>query len=87
MTVDAQGHVWIAHWGGSRISRFTPDGQLDRAIPLPARQVTNITFAGANLDRMFVTSAAFGLPESEYDGAFFEVDAGVTGVPTPLFAG
>lgn len=87
MTVDAQGHLWIAHWGGSRISRFTPDGRLDRAIPLPARQVTNITFAGANLDRMFVTSAAFGLPESEYDGALFEVDAGVTGLPTPLFAG
>lgn len=87
MTVDAEGHVWVAHWGGGRISRFTPEGKLDRAIPLPARQVTNITFAGPDLDRMFVSSAAIGLPETEYDGAFFEVDAGVRGLPTHLFAG
>lgn len=87
MTADSQGHLWIAHWGGARISRFTPEGKLDRVIPLPARQVTNITFAGPKLDRMFVTSAAFNLPESEYDGALFEVDAGVTGLPASLFAG
>lgn len=87
MTVDADGHLWIAHWDGGRISRFTPKGKLDRAIPLPARQVTNICFAGAGLDRMFVSSAAVGLPESEYDGGLFEVDAGVKGLPTPLFAG
>ena len=87
MTVDAQGHLWVAHWGGGRISRFTPDGQLDRAIPLPARQVTNIAFGGADLDRMFVSSAAIGLPESEYDGALFEVEAGVKGLPTHLFGG
>ena len=87
MTVDAEGHLWVAHWGGGRISRFTPEGKLDRAIALPARQVTNISFAGPDLDRMFVTSAAIGLPASEYDGALFEVDAGVRGLPTPLFAG
>jgi len=87
MTADAEGHLWIAHWGGARISRFTPEGKLDRAIPLPARQVTNICFAGAALDRMFVSSAAVDLPESDYDGALFEVEAGVKGMPTPLFAG
>ncbi len=87
MTVDADGHLWIAHWGGSRVSRFTPEGKLDRAIPLPAQQVTNICFAGAGLNRMFVSSAAVGLPDNEYDGGLFEVDAGVKGLPTPLFAG
>ncbi|PDH66411.1 MAG: gluconolaconase [Sphingomonadaceae bacterium MED-G03] len=88
MTVDAEGHIWVAHWGGGRISRFTPDGTLDRAIPMPARQVTNICFAGPDLDRMFVSSAAVGLDDpSEHDGGFFEVDSGVRGVPTHLFAG
>jgi D-xylonolactonase len=87
MTVDADGHIWIAHWGGGRISRFTPDGKLDRAIALPARQVTNITFAGPDLDRMFVSSAAIDLDATCYDGGFFEVDCGVRGVPTNLFAG
>jgi sugar lactone lactonase YvrE len=87
MTVDAEGHLWVAHWGGSRISRFTPEGKLDRAIALPAKQVTNICFAGPELDRMFVSSAAIGLPDSEDDGAFFEVFPGVKGLPTHAFAG
>ena len=88
MTVDAEGHIWVAHWGGSRISRFTPEGKLDRAIAMPARQVTNITFAGPNLDRMFVSSATVGLDDpTEFDGGFFEVDSGVRGLPTNLYAG
>jgi D-xylonolactonase len=87
MTVDAQGGLWVAHWGGGRVSRFLPDGTLDRSIALPARQVTNITFAGEKLDRMFVSSAATGLPDSPYDGAFFEVASGATGLPTNLYPG
>lgn len=87
MTVDADGHIWVAHWGGGRISRFTPDGALDRSIDLPARQVTNITFAGPALDRMFVSSAAIGLDATSFDGGFFEVDSSARGVPTHLFAG
>lgn len=87
MTVDADGHIWVAHWGGGRISRFTPDGRLDRAIALPARQVTNICFAGPDLDRMFVSSAAIGLDATPCDGGLFEVDCGVRGLPTHLFGG
>ena len=30
MTVDAQGFLWVAHWGGSRISRYDPDGRRAR---------------------------------------------------------
>jgi D-xylonolactonase len=88
MTVDAQGYLWVAHWGGSRVSRFAPDGSFDRAIALPARQATNIAFAGPALDRLFVTSAANGLPPSEYDGALFEIDpGGATGVPPGIYPG
>ncbi|MDI1294773.1 MAG: SMP-30/gluconolactonase/LRE family protein [bacterium] len=87
MTVDADGGLWVAHWGGGRISRFTPEGALDRSIALPASQVTNISFAGPDLDRMFVSSAAIGLPESADDGAFYEIFPGVRGLPTNLFTG
>lgn len=87
MTVDAEGGLWVAHWGGSRISRFETDGTLDHAITLPARQITNMAFAGEGLDRLFVTSAATGLPDSEYDGALFEVDAHAVGLPTHEFSG
>jgi D-xylonolactonase len=87
MTVDAEGGLWVAHWGGGRISRFDPAGRVERSIALPAHQITNITFAGPDHARMFVTSAATGLPPSEYDGALFEVDSGVRGLPTHEFAG
>lgn len=90
MTTDAEGYVWIAHWGGSRISRWSPDAKLDREIRLPAPQITSITFAGPELDRMFVTSAAKGLDRNKetFAGALFEVDAGgVRGLAPGLFAG
>lgn len=87
MCVDANGGLWVAHWGGSRITRFTPDGKFDRAIALPASQITNICFAGPKLDRMFVTSAADGKPKEEHAGALFEVQSGTTGFAPNLYAG
>lgn len=88
MTVDAEGFLWVAHWEGSRITRFDPTGQRERVISLPALQVTNICFAGEALDRLFVTSAAEGLSASDHDGALFEVDSGgIKGLPTYLFPG
>lgn len=87
MTTDAEGFLWVAHWDGGRITRFAPDGTRVRSIELPARRITNIAFAGENLERMFVTSAAKDLPESEFDGALFEVDAGVTGNPAGIYHG
>jgi D-xylonolactonase len=87
MTTDAEGGLWIAHWGGSRVSRFTPDGRLDRAIPVPVSQPTSCVFAGPDLDRLFVTSAAIGLTDEPLAGGLFELDTGVRGLPTGAFAG
>jgi sugar lactone lactonase YvrE len=87
MTTDAEGGLWIAHWGAARISRFLPDATFDRSIALPANNITSIVFAGPELDRMFVTSASLrcgGEPEA---GSLFEVDAGVHGNPAIPFAG
>lgn len=92
MTVDAQDHLWVAHWGGARLSRFRPDATLDRAIALPASRITSCVFAGANLERLFVTSAAIGLNEAQrvaepLAGSLFEVDPGCVGLPTRQFGG
>ena len=87
MATDAEGGVWVAHWGGARISRFHPDGRLDRSIPIPATNVTSVVFAGPELDRMFVTSAAFGCEDEPLAGALFEVAADVCGHPVRPFAG
>lgn len=86
MTFDAEGGLWIAHWGGGRISRFMPDCGIDRAIDLPASQITSMAFAGPRLDRLFVTSASDGVDEPEA-GCLFEVDPGVQGLLPDLVAG
>ncbi|HTN40026.1 MAG TPA: SMP-30/gluconolactonase/LRE family protein, partial [Asticcacaulis sp.] len=58
LTTDADDGIWVAHYNGGRISRYTPDGKLDFDIMIPAKQVTSMTFAGAGLDRLLVTTAA-----------------------------
>jgi D-xylonolactonase len=87
MCFDADGAVWVAHWGVGCISRFAPDGRLMRRIALPASNVTNVCFAGLALDRLFVTTARFGLADAAlqlqpHAGDLFEVLApGATGLP------
>lgn len=87
MTTDAEGGIWIAHWGGARISRFSPDGVLDRVIQMPATNITSMTFARPDLRSMFVTSAGLGHEGEPAAGALFEVDAGVRGLAPRYFAG
>ncbi len=87
MATDIEGGIWVAHWGGGRISRFLPDGRLDRAIALPVSQVTSCCFAGPTLERMFVTSAAIGCDHEPLAGSLFELAPGVRGAPTYAYGG
>ncbi|MEO3430672.1 SMP-30/gluconolactonase/LRE family protein [Pelagibius sp. CAU 1746] len=92
MTCDAEGCLWVAHWGGWRITRFAASGRVDRVIEMPVSQVTSLAFGGAGMDRLFVTSAATGLSEKELEeqplaGALFEIDPGVKGLPAGQFGG
>ncbi|MGL4314195.1 MAG: SMP-30/gluconolactonase/LRE family protein [Sphingomonas sp.] len=86
MTLDAEGCLWVACWGGSCVARFDPQGVRERTIALPTSQITNVVFAGDRLDRMFVSSAAQGVDEA-MAGALFEIDPGVRGRPTCLYRG
>jgi len=87
MAVDSEGGLWVAHWGGGRVSRFTPKGEHDRSIALPTPQITNCTFAGPCMDRMFVTSASVGLSGDPLAGALFVINPGVQGFAPEKFAG
>ena len=62
MTTDAEGRVWIAHWGGARVTCRDPaDGRALQTIALPVPQVTNACFGGPGRRDLFVTSARRGL--------------------------
>jgi sugar lactone lactonase YvrE len=57
LTVDAEGGVWLALFGGGAVRRYLPDGSLDAEIRLPVTNPTSLAFGGADLDELYVTSA------------------------------
>lgn len=59
--VDAEGCIWNAWWGAGKVARYTPDGQIDLLLDVPASQPTCVAFGGANLDLLCVSSAHDGL--------------------------
>lgn len=58
LTVDAEGYVWSAQWYGGQVVRYDPEGNVNRRIAFPVTQVASVMFGGANLDELFVTTAA-----------------------------
>jgi sugar lactone lactonase YvrE len=89
LTVDAEGGVWVALWGGGCVRRYTSEGVLDGVVEVPARQVTACTFGGDRLDQLFITTSRQGLEPDEEPvaGALFSADVGVRGRPVHAFAG
>ncbi|RZF47696.1 hypothetical protein LSTR_LSTR005713 [Laodelphax striatellus] len=66
MTIDQQDNLWIACWGGSRVIQVDPrQSKLKRTLTLPAERITSVTFGGAALDTLFVTSMRHGLNASQ----------------------
>ena len=89
LTVDAQGGVWVALFGGGVVRRYTPDGVLDGVVEVAARKVTACTFGGPRLDQLFITTSREGL-EPGIDplaGSLFRVVTDVVGLPAREFAG
>ncbi|GIG93391.1 SMP-30/gluconolactonase/LRE family protein [Plantactinospora endophytica] len=86
LTLDAEGGVWVALWGGAEVRRYAPDGALDVRIPLPARQVTACTFGGPGLRDLYITTSRLGLADPEpAAGALFRASPGVAGLPVVPF--
>jgi sugar lactone lactonase YvrE len=93
MCVDAEDHVWSAHWDGGRLTRYRPDGVVAGVIQIPAARVTSCCFGGPGLDILYVTTARIGLTPAELaaapdSGRVFEVTGlGIKGRPAARFAG
>lgn len=87
MTIDAEGDLWVAFWGGWCVRRFSgADGALLEELPVPAEQSSACAFGGPELDRLFVTSARTGLTEAQlaeqpHAGSVFVCEPGARGVP------
>jgi sugar lactone lactonase YvrE len=91
-TVDADGCLWNAEYDGWRITRYTPDGRIERTLHLPVQRPTSCTFGGPQLDVLYVTTASQRLTATEraaqpLAGALLAIDVGVRGLPEPRYAG
>ena len=84
MTVDAEGYVWSARWGGSALYRYTPDGVEERRIEFPAKKVSSVVFGGSDLSDLYVTTALYDgtkADEGAGAGALFRLPLGLRGLP------
>jgi sugar lactone lactonase YvrE len=88
LTVDAEGTIWLAVWGGSRVRRYSPAGELLEELQVPAKQASSCIFGGDDLATLYVTSARTGLEDAgPHDGGLFSFgDLGVKGRPAFRFA-
>lgn len=93
MTIDEEGMLWIALFGGWGVSRWNPqNGSMLDHFELPAKNITSCSFGGDRLNELYVTSARILNTEAELArqpnaGNLFRLEPGVRGVPLSVFSG
>ena len=89
LTVDREGGVWVALYGGAAVRRYGPGGELDAVLELPVTQVTACTFGGPGLAELYITTSRETLAEGDQPpaGSVYVARPGVGGLPVVAFAG
>jgi sugar lactone lactonase YvrE len=93
MTSDAEGMLWVALWGGAKLSHWDPAaGRLLTEISFPAYNVSCCTFGGPDLNDLFVTTARKGMSVEQLakyplSGGLFRIHTKLQGMPTFEFGG
>ncbi|MGH8079690.1 MAG: SMP-30/gluconolactonase/LRE family protein, partial [Lysobacter sp.] len=72
-TVDRDGQVWSAHWGAGRVVRYSRGGRVERSIRVPTSNVSCLSFAGPDLQHIYITTARDELGDAE---SIAQADAG-----------
>ncbi len=94
MTVDAEGCLWVAMFGGGHVQRFSPEGEKLESVPTPAApQTTCCCFGGPDLDILYITTGFepiggfIDTSDAPNSGALFAADVDAVGRHCNLFAG
>ena len=81
LTVDADGYVWSAKFGGGCVVRYDPSGTEVERYEIPAENVTSLLFAGESFEDLYVTTAKFEASDDDiHAGDVFRLRPGVQGV-------
>jgi sugar lactone lactonase YvrE len=90
MSIDAEGKLWVAHWGGHGVYRWDPEtGKLMEKIEVPAPNVTSCAFGGKDLKTLYITTAKVGLSEKQLkkyplSGSLFVIETDIKGAESFL---
>ena len=102
MTVDSEGCLLSAHFDGGRVTRYRPDGSIERVIELPVPITTSCAFGGVHYETLFVTTGSVDFPvdweavravedavpsAGPVPGGLYAIECGITGFALPGFAG
>ena len=88
LTVDSDGMLWVAQWGGSSVRRHAPTGELLDIVEVDATRASCPAFVGPDLNTLAITTAQEGLKDwTDQSGAIFLADVGATGLPVPRWRG
>jgi sugar lactone lactonase YvrE len=93
MTSDTQGRLWVAMWGGARLTCWDPaSGQLLEEITFSAFNISSCAFGGPDMTDLYVTSARKGmnprqLAKYPLSGGLFRLRTDIQGLPTFAFGG
>lgn len=86
MTIDAEGNLWVALWGGAEVHAYNTQGNLTKRVAVGANQVTAPCFGGPEMQTLLITTAAVGAEDDDHAaGELFTVAAGVSGLPAAIF--
>ena len=91
-TVDRDGGLWNAQWGGARVVRYGPDGHETARVAVPTVQPSCVALGGPELGTLYITSArvdldAAALAGDPHAGGVFAAVPGPRGLPEALFQG
>jgi len=88
--VDAEGHVWNAHWGAGRVVRYAPDGEI--SVQSRSRHAADLHCIRRQGSRSAVRDFGAGEPgpaalaREPHAGDVFVYRLGVKGLSDPRFA-
>ena len=88
--VDSEGYLWNARWGGGKVIRISPDGNLDKVVEVPGvSQVSCPAFGGKDLKTLYLTTAREHMTPEELErepqaGSVFAVELDVPGIAEPF---
>lgn len=90
-TIDSEGMLWVAHWGGGVVSRWnTKTGELIDTIHVPSPNVTSVALGGTDKKTLYITTARNWMKpgdEEKYPhaGGLFAVQVDVPGIESHYF--